>query len=135
MSHLYKHQLSISKAQTLIPITSLVQEDVKSSGISEGLVVIYCPHTTVGITINENAYPDVVRHVVYGFETAYPTLDPNYKHFEGNSHAHLKASTVGPSQTLILTQGQLLLGRWQGIYFCEFDGPRDRTFYVKVMEG
>ena len=135
MSNLFKHSIEINPKQTMIDITSYVKEDIKSSKIKDGIVVVYCPHTTAGITINENADPDVVRDLIYGFEKAYPTSDVNYKHFEGNSHAHLKSSTIGASQTLILNDGKLILGRWQDIYFCEFDGPRDRTFYVKIIEG
>lgn len=135
MSNLFKHSLIIKSIQTMIDITSYVNEDIKTSNIKNGIVIVYCPHTTAGITINENADPDVVRDLIYGFEKAYPTTDSNYRHFEGNSHAHLKSSTIGASQTLILNDGNLLLGRWQDIYFCEFDGPRDRTFYVKILEG
>jgi secondary thiamine-phosphate synthase enzyme len=135
MSNIFKHSIEINPKQTMIDITSYVKEDIKSSKIKDGIVVIYCPHTTAGITINENADPDVVRDLIYGFEKAYPTSDSSYRHFEGNSHAHLKSSTVGASQTLILNDGKLILGRWQDIYFCEFDGPRDRTFYVKIIEG
>lgn len=135
MNNLFKHSLIINSMQTLIDITSYVIEDVKSSNLKNGIVVVYCPHTTAGITINENADPDVVRDLIYGFEKTYPTTDSNYRHFEGNSHAHLKSSTVGASQTLILNDGKLILGRWQDIYFCEFDGPRDRIFYVKILEG
>lgn len=135
MSNLFQHSIEITPKQTMIDITSYVKEDIKSSNIKNGIVVVYCPHTTAGITINENADPDVVRDLIYGFEKAYPTSDSNYRHFEGNSHAHLKSSTIGASQTLILNDGKLILGRWQDIYFCEFDGPRDRTFYVKIIEG
>lgn len=135
MSNLFKHSIEITPKQTIIDITSYVKEDIKSTNIKNGIVIVYCPHTTAGITINENADPDVVRDLIYGFEKAYPTSDSNYRHFEGNSHAHLKSSTIGASQTLILNDGKLILGRWQDIYFCEFDGPRDRTFYVKIIEG
>lgn len=135
MSNLFKHSIEINPRQTMIDITSYIKEDVQNSGITNGIVVVYCPHTTAGITINENADPDVVRDLIYGFEKAYPSSDDNYKHFEGNSHAHLKSSTIGASQTLILNNRNLILGRWQYIYFCEFDGPRDRTFYVKILEG
>ncbi|MGL5244530.1 MAG: secondary thiamine-phosphate synthase enzyme YjbQ, partial [Sarcina sp.] len=132
MNNFFKHTLPVSSHQTMVDITPYINQDIKNSGIENGLVVIYCPHTTAGITINENADPDVVRDLLYGFEKAYPTLDRNYKHFEGNSHAHLKSSTIGASQTLILNDGNLILGRWQDIYFCEFDGPRTRTFFVKI---
>ena len=135
MSNLYKHSLTIEKRQTMIDITETIREDVIDSGVKDGIAIIYCPHTTAGITINENADPDVVRDLVYGFEKAYPTDDKNYRHFEGNSHAHMKSSTMGASQTIIINEGKLILGRWQDVYFCEFDGPRNRNFYVKVMQG
>lgn len=135
MTNLFKHSIEINPRQTMINITPYIKENIKSSNIKNGIVVVYCPHTTAGITINENADPDVVRDLVYGFEKVYSTIDSNYKHFEGNSHAHLKSSTIGASQTLILNNGNIILGRWQDIYFCEFDGPRDRTFYVKILEG
>lgn len=131
----FKHSISISDRQTMISITEMIKEDIKYSGIKDGIVVVYCPHTTAGITINENADPDVVRDLIYGFESAYPTNDKNYRHFEGNSHAHMKSSTIGASQSLIINEGELILGRWQDIYFCEFDGPRRRNFYVKIIEG
>ena len=135
MSNLYKHSLTIEKRQTMIDITDIIREDVRNSNVKDGIAIIYCPHTTAGITINENADPDVVRDLVYGFEKAYPTDDKNYRNFEGNSHAHMKSSTMGASQTLIINEGKLILGRWQDVYFCEFDGPRNRNFYVKVMQG
>lgn len=135
ISNLYKHSLSINKSQTMVDITRTIEEDIKKSGVKEGIAVVYCPHTTAGITINENADPDVVRDLIYGFEKVYPTNDRNYKHFEGNSHAHMKSSTIGASQTLIIDNGRLILGTWQDVYFCEFDGPRSRNFYVKIMEG
>lgn len=135
MSNLFKHSIEINPRQTMLNITPYIKEDIKSSDIKNGIVVVYCPHTTAGITINENADPDVVHDLIYGFEKNYPSIDSNYKHFEGNSHAHLKSSTIGASQTLILNNENLILGRWQNVYFCEFDGPRDRTFYVKILEG
>ena len=135
MATLFKHSLSINKRQTLIDITSYIRNDITESGVKDGIAIIYCPHTTAGITINENADPDVVKDLIYGFEKVYPTSDSNYRHFEGNSHSHLKSSTVGASATLIIDNGSPILGRWQDVYFCEFDGPRDRTFYVKVING
>lgn len=133
--NLFKHELRINQNQNMIKITNSIREDIIKSGVKDGIVVVYCPHTTAGITINENADPDVVRDMIYGFEKIYPTIDKNYRHFEGNSHAHLKSSTVGPSQTLILDGGELIMGIWQDVYFCEFDGPRNRTYYVKIIEG
>ena len=119
----------------MVDITKIIEEDIIQSGVKDGIVVVYCPHTTAGITINENADPDVVHDLIYGFEKAYPTEDKNYRHFEGNSHAHMKSSTMGASQTLIISEGKLILGRWQDIYFCEFDGPRNRNFFVKIISG
>ena len=133
--NLFKHEIRINQTQNMVKITNSIREDILKSGIKDGIVVVYCPHTTAGVTINENADPDVVRDMIYGFEKAYPTIDKNYRHFEGNSHAHLKSSTVGPSQTLILDGGELIMGIWQDVYFCEFDGPRNRTYYVKIIEG
>ena len=135
MSKIFKHSLSINDRQTMINITDIIKEDLKTSNVKEGIMVVYCPHTTAGITINENADPDVVRDMIYGFEKVYPTVDKNYRHFEGNSHSHMKSTTIGASQSLIISDGKLILGRWQGAYFCEFDGPRNRDFYVKIVEG
>ena len=86
------------------------------------------------ITINENADGDVVRDMLNGFERAFPTQHKDYRHFEGNSHAHMKSTIFGPSQTLIVSQGNIILGVWQSVYLCEFDGPRNRTYYVKIIE-
>ena len=116
-----------------IDITHRVQDVVRESGASSGLCVVYCPHTTAGIAINENADPDVVRDLVIALERAYPDR-PEFRHAEGNSAAHAKAAATGQSATLIVRGGRLLLGTWQGIYFCEFDGPRTRRFYVQIME-
>jgi secondary thiamine-phosphate synthase enzyme len=115
-------------------ITAQVREAATKSGITEGIAVVYCPHTTAGITINENADPDVVRDLLAGLEKAFPDRS-EFRHAEGNSAAHLKASAVGSSVTVIINSGKLVLGMWQGIYFCEFDPPRTRKFYVKVMTG
>lgn len=115
-------------------ITAKAADTVQQSGISDGICIVFCPHTTAGITINENADPDVVTDMLYGLSKAFPDR-PEYRHMEGNSAAHLKASSVGSSAAILVKDGRLLLGTWQGIYFCEFDGPRNRTFYVKVMEG
>lgn len=135
MNNLFKHSLSIQDRQTMVKITNYIKKDIENSEIRDGIIVVFCPHTTAGITINENADPDVVRDLIYGFEKAYQTFDSNYRHFEGNSHAHLKSSTLGASQHLILDNGNLVLGTWQDVYFCEFDGPRKRNFYVKIIKG
>ena len=133
--HLYEHHISTKKAQQMSKITNMIREDIEKSGVSDGIVVVYSPHTTAGFTINENADPDVVHDMLCGFEEACPTKTGYYQHMEGNSHAHIKTTCVGPSQTLILNQGELILGIWQDVYFCEFDGPRNRRFYVKIIEG
>lgn len=120
-----------TRRQELLDITHFVANAVQESGISEGICTVFCPHTTAAITINENADPDVVDDLLHGFDCAFPDC-PEFRHMEGNSVAHLKASTVGASENIIVTEGQLLLGTWQGIYFCEFDGPRSRHFYVHI---
>jgi secondary thiamine-phosphate synthase enzyme len=128
---LFKYTLDAPK-QNFYNITAQVRESVVKSGITSGIAVVYCPHTTAGITINENADPDVVRDLLFALDKTYPDR-PEFRHAEGNSAAHLKASTIGSSVTVIIENGKPLLGTWQGIYFCEFDPPRKRTFYVKVM--
>ena len=132
---IYSHQYQFSKRMEMVDITQYLQEDLKNSKIKEGIIVVYTPHTTAGITINENSDPDVVRDMIQGFERAFPTYHSDYRHFEGNSHAHIKSTIFGPSQTLIVLCGKIILGVWQSVYLCEFDGPRNRTFYVKIIEG
>ncbi len=127
--------IQTTRRDEFVDITLLVQSFVTESGVQEGIVVVYCPHTTAGMTINENADPDVKRDMIRRFDELYPWHHSLDRHSEGNTAAHMKASTVGSSAYVIVTKGQLLLGTWQGIYFCEFDGPRTRTFYVKVIEG
>ncbi|GBU24219.1 hypothetical protein R83H12_00847 [Fibrobacteria bacterium R8-3-H12] len=114
-------------------ITAKVREAVEKSGLQNGIAVVYCPHTTAGITINENADPDVVRDLLLGLDKAFPDR-PEFRHAEGNSAAHLKASAVGSSATVIVSDGKLVLGTWQGIYFCEFDPPRERTFFLYLTQ-
>lgn len=120
--------------EDFINITRSVRETIAESGVQSGIVVVWCSHTTAGITVNENADPDVVTDMLYGLAQAYPDR-PEFRHMEGNSSAHLKSSAMGVSKTIPFENGKLLLGIWQGIYFCEFDGPRTRNYYVKVMEG
>ncbi|WP_061213911.1 secondary thiamine-phosphate synthase enzyme YjbQ [Syntrophomonas wolfei] len=128
------HQLKLTTGQheQMIDITAQVQNVVEQEGVREGMVLVYCPHTTAAITINENADPTVVQDILMRLDELFPWKHSAYRHREGNSAAHLKASTIGLSQTIPVTAGRLLLGTWQGIYFCEFDGPRQRSFYVKV---
>lgn len=115
-------------------VTSKVSEAVRESGVTDGICVVFCPHTTAGITINENADPDVVTDMLFALDRTLPHR-PEFRHFEGNTTAHLKASYMGSSVTVIIENGRLLLGRWQGIYFCEFDGPRTRSYFVKIIPG
>ena len=129
MVHEYK--LSTPK-ENFYNITAQVREAIANSGVADGVAVVFCVHTTAGITINENADPDVVHDILSGLDKAYPDR-AEFRHGEGNSSAHLKASAVGSSVTVIIAGGKLVLGTWQGIYFCEFDPPRNRKFYVKVM--
>lgn len=115
-------------------ITRLIQDEVRKSGVKDGLCVVFIPHTTAAVTINENADPDVVRDLNMELGKIIPWED-GYHHIEGNSAAHLKSSLVGASEHIIIEEGRLLLGTWQGIYFCEYDGPRSRKVIVKIMEG
>ena len=116
----------------ILDITTQVQKVVSESGITEGLCCVFVPHTTAGVTINENADPSVKQDIVMELNKIIPFND-NYSHSEGNSAAHIKASIVGSSVNVPVKNNNLLLGTWQGICFCEFDGPRTRKFYVKVM--
>jgi secondary thiamine-phosphate synthase enzyme len=121
------------KRDQMIDITNQVQDSVTKFGVKEGICVVYIPHTTAGVTINENADPDVVRDMLYELDKMVPHED-GYHHFEGNSAAHIKATMTGFSQTILIHEGKLMLGRWQGIYFCEYDGARTRTVVIKIME-
>lgn len=133
--YLFEHQIATKGPQQMSKVTNMVREDIQKSQVEHGIAVIFSPHTTAGFTVNENADPDVVHDMLYGMEKAIPTRADYYKHAEGNSHAHIKTSFVGPSQTLIINNGQLILGIWQDLYFCDFDGPRNRKFYVKIISG
>ncbi|MNW29226.1 hypothetical protein D3C74_60720 [compost metagenome] len=132
---LHTIEITTAKRDEMRDVTREVATFVDQSGIQEGLVVVYCPHTTAGITINENADPDVKKDVLMRLNEVYPWEHPEYRHMEGNTASHLKAITTGNSQTVIVHRGRLLLGRWQGIYFCEFDGPRTRQIHLKIIQG
>jgi len=119
----------------LVPITDRIQKAVAESGVQSGVCHLYVPHTTAAVTINENADPMVVNDVLHIVNKIIPFEDSNYRHMEGNSAAHVKACFFGTSETVFVQKGQLVLGTWQGIFFCEFDGPRNRQLYVKVLEG
>jgi secondary thiamine-phosphate synthase enzyme len=118
----------------MIDITREVCDAITTEGVTDGLAVVFSPHTTAAITINENADPDVCHDMVMAINKLVPMHD-GYRHREGNSAAHIKSSLFGASETLIISNGEIKLGSWQGIYFCEFDGPRQRLVQIKVIGG
>jgi secondary thiamine-phosphate synthase enzyme len=118
----------------LVDITADVRDAVAQSGVREGLCMVYVPHTTAGVTINESADPSVKADILMVLNRIVP-WQAEYRHMEGNSPAHVKSSLVGSSQTIAIENGALVLGTWQGIFFCEFDGPRTRSAHVRLLEG
>ena len=117
----------------MVDITGEVQRAVGDAGVTDGLVTVYVPHTTAGVTINENADPGVVHDIIAALDVAVPWRQGFYRHGEGNSAAHVKSSMVGCSTTIPVSGGRMTLGTWQGVYFCEFDGPRSRRCLVTVL--
>src|SRR4051812_35212122 len=117
----------------MVDITRLVQKALPSALVS-GYVIVYVPHTTAGVTIQENADPDVQHDLLRKLETLVPKHEPYYQHSEGNSDSHVKTALVGNSVLVLVEQGRLVLGRWQGIYLCEFDGPRQREVMVRPVD-
>ena len=130
---LFKLDVTTDKHSEMKDITHLVQKAVAESNVKAGMCTVLVPHTTAAVTINENADPDVVRDFTMEINKIVPWED-GYRHMEGNSAAHLKSSMIGFSEQIIIDEGRLLLGTWQGVYFCEYDGPRHRKVYVKVIE-
>lgn len=127
-------QLRTGKRSEFIDITSSVVEATRTTGVTNGVCTVYVPHTTAGVTINENADPSVVRDIIAHLDLLVPA-DGAYTHAEGNSDSHIKAGLMGSSVTVPIADGRPLLGTWQGVYFCEFDGPRSRSFTVTVVSG
>lgn len=123
--------VSTTKRTDLIDITTQVQKMVSDSNVDSGIVTVYVPHTTCGITINEGADPDVVRDIKYQLEKLIP-YQQGYHHLEGNADSHIKTCLVGSSENIIIENGQLVLGTWQSIFLCDFDGPRTRKVYIKI---
>jgi secondary thiamine-phosphate synthase enzyme len=123
--------INTSSPEEFRDITSSVEEKVKKSGIKDGIVTVFVPHTTAAVTINENADPSVTQDIISTLDKIIPPRG-NYSHMEGNSHAHIKSSLIGSSRQIIISGGRLKLGTWQGIYFCEFDGPRNRQVWVEI---
>lgn len=123
--------MSTSEKQELIDVTYDIQKSI--CPVKEGICIVYCPHTTAAITINESADPDVKEDILTKLNDIIPD-DPNYKHSEGNSDAHIKSSIIGCSETIMIKEGKLVLGTWQAIYFAEFDGPRKRKIFIKIIK-
>ncbi len=118
----------------MVDITARIQTAVSASGVTQGLCMVYVPHTTAGVTINESADPNVKRDIMMVLNQVIP-WEADYRHLEGNSPAHVKSSLIGASETLIIKSSTLVLGTWQGIFFCEFDGPRTRKVHIKLISG
>jgi secondary thiamine-phosphate synthase enzyme len=131
---MHTFQVRTSAQTEFIDITRFVQEAVKKTGVEDGICIVFIPHTTAAVTINENADPSVVQDIVMELNKIVPFEAP-YRHREGNSPSHIKASLVGCSQIVFVESGKLVLGTWQGIFFCEFDGPRNRKVHVKMISG
>lgn len=126
-------QIPTHNRDQMIEITDKIQRWIESINLQDGIVIVSSLHTTAGITVNENADPDVKTDMLMRLDEVYPWHHPKDRHMEGNTAAHLKTSTVGHSQTLIVSNGRLVLGTWQGVYFCEFDGPRQRNCVLKAI--
>jgi len=127
-----KISISTTEREEFIDITSKIEKIIKDAKVKDGLCVVFCPHTTAGLTINENADPSVQKDIIEHLEKLVPA-NKNYSHSEGNSDAHIKSALLGSSLNVIIKEGNLSLGTWQGIYFCEFDGPRSRQAYVQII--
>lgn len=124
-------QVKTNHHDEMVDITRRIKEVLKESGVEEGVCTVFIPHTTCAVTINENADPDVVRDMVYELNKIVPWED-GYHHFEGNTAAHIKSSMMGFSEQIIVHKGELILGTWQGIYLCEYDGPRLRKVHIRL---
>jgi len=136
---MHSHPLEIETVSTtqrseIVDITDVVRRMVRQKNVRDGMAIVYVPHTTAAVTINENYDPDVKHDLLKKLETLVPKEERYYQHDEGNSDSHVKVAMVGNSATVIIERGDLVLGRWQGIYFCEFDGPREREVMVKIVD-
>ncbi len=126
-------EVQTTQRTEFVEITDSVQNVVRSAGLKNGACIVYCPHTTAAITIQENADPDVVHDMLLWLNHHIPKNVPGFRHAEGNSDSHIKSSLIGSSATVLVENGKLVLGTWQGIYFCEFDGPRKRSVIVQTI--
>jgi len=129
---IFEESIRTPAKQAMVDVTSTIRRFVAASGMTDGHIVVSVPHTTAALTVNENADPSVVSDMLRRLEQAFPTYDPNDRHAEGNSAAHVKSSLLGSCHTFIVANGDLVLGTWQGIYLCEFDGPRTRTLIISI---
>ena len=127
-----RFEVRTTRRDELVDVTAQVEKAVAASGVVAGIAVVSSPHTTAGVTVNENADPDVQRDVLHGLQRIFPR-EGDWRHFEGNSDAHLKTALVGTSATVPVAGGHLALGTWQAIYFCEFDGPRSRQLQIQML--
>jgi secondary thiamine-phosphate synthase enzyme len=130
---IYTHQVRTPSSQAFVNVTALVRNSVRESGIKDGHILVATPHTTAAVTVNENADPDVVRDLLNRFNKVFPEHEAADRHGEGNSHAHMKSSLFGACHPFIVHNGDLVLGTWQGIFLCEFDGPRTRQLIVSII--
>ncbi|WP_153463785.1 MULTISPECIES: secondary thiamine-phosphate synthase enzyme YjbQ [Sediminibacillus] len=128
-------QVKTSNHSQMIDITDELEAWIRQENVDEGILIVSSLHTTAGVTVNENADPDVKTDFLMRLDEVFPWEHPKDRHAEGNTASHLKTSTVGHAQTLIISNGKLELGTWQGVYFCEFDGPRSRKYLGKIIEG
>jgi secondary thiamine-phosphate synthase enzyme len=130
-------EIPTRRPQELVDVTDRVRGAIQAAGVRDGFVVVFCPHTTAGVTIQEHVDPDVQTDLLLALEQAVPDRPARgvYRHAEGNSPAHVKSALVGSSATVIIDDGDLLLGTWQGIFLCEFDGPRPRKLELKIVLG
>jgi len=126
-------QVRTTGREQVLDVTSEVDRHLSQLGMSEGAVLVYCPHTTASVTVNESADPDVGTDITQGLAAMVPRI--TFRHMEGNSPAHLRAALMGPSVVLPVREGKLKLGSWQGVYFCEFDGPRERRLWLFALRG
>jgi len=126
--------LETRQRSEIVDVTDAVRRIVRQKRVTDGMAIVYIPHTTAAVTINENYDPDVKSDMLKKLETLIPRHESYYQHEEGNSDSHVKTAFVGNSATVLIERGELVLGRWQGIYFCEFDGPRQREMYVKLVD-
>jgi secondary thiamine-phosphate synthase enzyme len=130
---MHRFQVRTRRRSEFVEVTAEVRQAVATSGVRSGLCVVYVPHTTAAVTVQENADPDVVHDLLLWLDRHIPKEVPGFRHAEGNSDSHLKASLIGPSVTLVIDAGQVVFGTWQGVYLCEFDGPRTRDVVVQVV--